>query len=133
MFKSTYIFIILLCFGFCNAQTAKTINKIKKDYQNCLDKGDNMKKCSYGYLHKSDSLLNVVYNKVKLKLNSTQKAKLKKEQLAWLKKRDAYFDKVIKSTLNGEEGLIGDDLRMVIADKEADFVFDRVEELIRRL
>ncbi|MEO5776524.1 MAG: lysozyme inhibitor LprI family protein [Flavobacterium sp.] len=92
-----------------------------------------MKKCSYGYLHKSDSLLNVVYNKVKLKLNSTQKAKLKKEQLAWLKKRDAYFDKVIKSTLNGEEGLIGDDLRMVIADKEADFVFDRVEELIRRL
>ncbi|QBZ96960.1 hypothetical protein GS03_00445 [Flavobacterium sangjuense] len=122
-----------MCFGFCQSQTIKTLNKIKTDHQSCLDKGDYMLGCSLDYYKKTDSLLNVVYNKIRLKLNTTEKRKFKNEQLGWLKKKDSYFRKVEKNTKNEVGDIIGSDLRMIITDKEADFVFDRVEELIKRL
>ena len=109
------------------------MGQIKTDHQNCLDTNPYMLGCSYEYYKKTDSLLNVVYNKIRLKLDANQKQVFKKEQLAWLKKRDAHFKKVEKNTKNEVGDIIGNDLKMIITDKEANFVFDRVEELIKRL
>lgn len=92
-----------------------------------------MLRCSQDYNEKSDSLLNVVYNKIRIKLNPEQKGKLKKEQLAWLKKRNVYFNKVYKEVENQLGNTTSQDSRMIIADKEAEFVFKRVEELLKRL
>ena len=133
LFKFVYIGIVVLCFGFCQSQTITTLNKIKRDHQNCLDKGGYMLGCSLDYYKKTDSLLNVVYTKIRLKLNPTKRVKFKNEQLGWLKKRDLYFRKVEKNTKNEVGEIIGNDLRMIITDKEADFVFYRVEELVKRL
>ncbi|MFM2192029.1 MAG: hypothetical protein RLZZ118_986 [Bacteroidota bacterium] len=131
--KSIIIILITLSFN-CNSQTIKTIENIELAHQNCLDKGGYMKGCSVEYYNQADSLLNVVYKKLKLKLSAEEQLKLKKEQLEWLKKRDKYFQKVYseeKNFGNWREG--SNDFDMVIFDQKAKFVFERVKVLIKKL
>ncbi|OMQ13201.1 hypothetical protein BXU01_01595 [[Flexibacter] sp. ATCC 35103] len=118
----------------CNAQTIETINKLKNTYHRCLDGGSGMKDCSIEYYNQSDSLLNVSYKNLKLKLSSKEQSKLKKEQLDWLKKRDAYFEKVYSDTKKEGHFIEGSsDFDMVVFDEKANYVFARVKELIKRI
>ncbi|CAD0004516.1 lysozyme inhibitor LprI family protein [Flavobacterium chungangense] len=130
--KSITIILIILSFN-CNSQTLKTIEKIESSYQICLDKGDNMKGCSVEYYKKSDSLLNVAYKKLKQKLSIEKQSSLKTEQLEWLKKRDKYFQKVYSETKKEGDFIEGsNDFDMIVIDKKAEFVFERVKLLIKR-
>ncbi|WP_158980932.1 MULTISPECIES: lysozyme inhibitor LprI family protein [unclassified Flavobacterium] len=128
------IIIILITLSFnCNSQTLKTIEKIELTHQNCLDKGEYMKGCSVEYYNQADSLLNVVYKKLKLKLSAEEQSKLKKEQLEWLKKRDKYFQKVYsEEKKSGDFNEGSNDFDMIIIDQKAEFVFERVKVLIKR-
>lgn len=76
-----------------SSQTLKTIENMLIQYQSCLDTGNAMPRCSTEHYVKTDSLLNVVYNKLLKKYNSVEKKNLKKEQIKWLAKRDLYFKK----------------------------------------
>jgi uncharacterized protein YecT (DUF1311 family) len=130
--KSIIIIFITLSFN-CNSQTLKTIEKIETSYQNCLDKGDNMKGCSVEYYKKADSLLNVACKKLKLKLSIEEQSSLKAEQLEWLKKRDKYFQKAYSETKKEGDFIEGsNDFDMIVIDKKAEFVFERVKVLIKR-
>ena len=130
--KSITIILIIISFN-CNSQTLKTIEKIESSYINCLDKGDNMKGCSVEYYKKADSLLNVAYEKLRLKLSVEEQSSLKTEQLEWLKKRDKYFQKVYSETKKEGDFIEGsNDFDMIVIDKKAEFVFERVKVLIKR-
>jgi uncharacterized protein YecT (DUF1311 family) len=130
--KSITIILIIISFN-CNSQTLKTIEKIESSYQNCLDKGDNMKGCSDEYYKKADSLLNVAYKKLRLKISVEEQSSLKTEQLEWLKKRDKYFQKVYSETKKEGDFIEGsNDFDMIVIDKKAEFVFERVKVLIKR-
>lgn len=130
--KSITIILIVLSFN-CNSQTLKTIEKIESSYQNCLDKGDNMKGCAVEHYKKADSLLNVAYKKLKLKLNVEEQSILKTEQLKWLKNRDKYFQKVHPETKKeGNFGEGSNDFDMIVIYKKAEFVFARVKALTKR-
>ncbi|WP_278251848.1 lysozyme inhibitor LprI family protein [Sabulibacter ruber] len=90
--------------------------------------------CSQLYYSQMDSLLNVVYNKLRRPLDPSGKAALKNEQLKWLGKRDAYFKKVDKEyAAENSNGFAGNDSRMIAIDDKAQFVRKRVEELIKKL
>lgn len=126
---------LFILFSFhCTAQTMKTVTKLEIAHQDCLDTGIGMKNCSITYYYQSDSLLNLAYKNLRLKLSSQEKSKLRTEQLGWLKKRDQYFRKVYIDTKKEgyfEEG--SSDFDMVIFDLKADYVFVRVKELIKRI
>lgn len=132
--KKSSIIIILLSVVFignkCYGQTVKTIDVLEKSYQGCLDKGINMLGCSELYYHQMDSMLNVVYKKLRKQMSPSQGAKLKVEQLKWLSKRDQYFKNI---TLYEEGVLEKEDREMVVIDKKADFVKERIIELIKKL
>lgn len=131
--KTLLLLLILFSFN-CNSQTLKTVDKIQSSYQRCLDNGIAMKNCSIHYYNQSDSLLNVVYKKLRQKSNTDEQSKLKKEQLEWLKKRDKYFQKVYSDTKKEGDFIEGSsDFDMVVFDEKADFVFERVIELIKRI
>lgn len=131
--KSVLLFFILLAFH-SNAQTIETVNKFKTSYQHCLDNGSGMKNCAIEYYNQSDSLLNVSYKNLKLKLSSKEQSKLKKEQLEWIKQRDKYFEKVYADTKKEGHFIEGSsDFDMVVFDEKAKFVFIRVKELIKRI
>lgn len=131
--KSAFVFFILIAFQ-CNAQTMETVNKLRNDYQTCLNSGSGMKNCSIEYYNQSDSLLNVAYKNLKLKLSSKEQSRLKKEQLDWVKKRDLYFEKVYSDTKKEGHFIEGSsDFDMVVFDEKANYVFTRVKELIKRI
>jgi uncharacterized protein YecT (DUF1311 family) len=134
MIQKTILLLFILVSFHSNSQTLKTVAKLETAHQKCLDTGIGMRNCSYKYLNQSDSLLNVAYKNLRLKLTSEEKEKLKKEQLIWLKKRDQYFKKAYSDTKRKgyfEEGSL--DFDMVVFDLQADYVFVRVKELIKRL
>ncbi|MFH7005565.1 lysozyme inhibitor LprI family protein [Flavobacterium bizetiae] len=131
--KSAFVFFIFVAFQ-CNAQTMETVNKLRNDYQTCLNSGSGMKNCSIEYYNQSDSLLNVAYKNLKLKLSSKEQSRLKKEQLDWVKKRDLYFEKVYSDTKKEGHFIEGSsDFDMVVFDEKANYVFTRVKELIKRI
>ncbi len=116
------------------SQNAKSIEDFEKSYQKCLDEGSNMYGCAHTYFLQTDSLLNVVYKKIRLELSKEEKEKLRTEQLAWLKKRDAYFEKEYsKLKKNNDLEVNSRDFQMIYYDKQGTFVLNRVKELLKRL
>jgi len=131
--KSVLVIVVLFSFH-CNAQTMETVNQLKSSYQHCLNSGNGMKNCSIEYYNQSDSLLNISYKNLKLKLSSKEQSKLKKEQLDWIKKRDLYFEKVYSDTKKEGHFTEGSsDFDMVVFDEKANYIFARVKELIKKL
>lgn len=134
MIQKTILLLFILFSFHSNSQTLKTVSKLETTHQRCLDTGVGMRNCSLKYLNQSDSLLNVAYKNLRLKLSPEEKSELKKEQLIWLKKRDQYFKKAYYDTKKKgyfEEGSL--DFEMVVFDLQADYVFERVKELIKKI
>ncbi|MGH2664619.1 lysozyme inhibitor LprI family protein [Flavobacterium sp.] len=116
------------------SQTLKTVKELEKANQDCLDQGKNMLGCSRDYYEQMDALLNKVYNKLRTSLTAEEKAKLKKEQQLWLKKRDKYADEQYDETAELLEGETeSQDFKMIVRHSEAEFVKERVIVLIKRL
>jgi len=112
-------------------QNKQTVDSIQSFYQDCLDKGQFMSSCSKSYYRKMDSLLIVVYNKLRFNIDSIEKAQLRKEQREWLLKRNNYFKKIQNEYKKDKQGasMPQDDI-MEMYDKYAMFVQERVLYLI---
>ena len=126
--------IILIGFLFVSyaafSQTKETIDRMDSSEQSCLDSGVYMLGCADTYYAEMDSMLNLVYKKLRMKCDSSQRAALKAEQLKWLSDRDKYFKKVRTQSFGD---MTGQDKEMAITDKYAQFVRERVLVLIKRL
>lgn len=123
----TFIFIGVVN---CHAQDIKSLEAMETSYQSCLDKGQNMIDCSRSYYKKIDSVLNLVYKNVQSRNSNNQKLLLKTEQIKWLSTRDRFF-----KNINKDPELIGlgsVDREMVIIDKKAEFVKDRIIFLLKK-
>jgi uncharacterized protein YecT (DUF1311 family) len=132
--KKTLVFYFLI-FSFClNAQTFDEVKACKLKYQNCLDSGLDMKICAITFYNEADVLLNLSYKKLKLQLNISQKRKLLNEQRNWLKNRDKYFEEAFEEAKNDNGGsTLSDDFKMMYFDKKAEFVIERVKELLSKI
>ncbi len=133
MIKKLLVFTIITL-NICGySQTLKKIVEIENKYQECLDSGIGMKNCAINFYSTSDSLLNVTYKNYKIKLNALEQNKLKSEQRIWLKKRNNYFEKAYKETVEeyGNEPE-SNDFKMILYNKQADFVILRVKEFINK-
>ncbi len=125
---------ILFCLsGF--SQTPKTVDSLEAQLQACLDKGQFMLGCADWFYSQMDALLNVEYKKLRAKCDSVQKVNLKSDQLKWLIARDKQFkfnrQKVHKEAKKGGyDG--GQDEEMILIEKNAMFLRERVIELINK-
>jgi uncharacterized protein YecT (DUF1311 family) len=133
MSKKIIVIFILTFNLYGYSQTLKKVEELENKYQKCLDKGDAMKKCSVDFYATSDSLLNVAYKNLRIKLNATEQNNLKIEQQKWLKNRDTYFKKAFIEAKNDNNGETqGEDFQMFYFDKKSTFVMNRVKELITK-
>ncbi len=129
--------IVFLLLFICNitgfSQTMEDVEALKEEHQECLDLGENLVDCSVTYNDKTNALFDKVFRRVRERSTPTEKKVLKDNQFLWLKKKTTYFDKVYKNAaaeLGTEEG---DDFRMMVNAKKADFVNERIIELIKQL
>lgn len=131
MNKKHLFFLLFLINLSLYSQENKTIQKLDTELQSCLDNTqNNMLNCTLEYYNKIDEQLNIIYKKVRAKLNKPEQEKLKSQQLVWLKKRDLYFKKVAAKTssdLDGDNS--SQDYRMICTHKNALFVKDKIIEL----
>jgi uncharacterized protein YecT (DUF1311 family) len=90
------IIIIIAAFtSSANAQIDKAIATVDEAFHNCVANYKNdLLDCSHEYYDRLDSLLNLVYKQERAKLTSLGKDQLRKSQLAWLKRRDQFFQTV---------------------------------------
>jgi uncharacterized protein YecT (DUF1311 family) len=111
--KTFTFFALLLLSGFAIAQ-------------NCDDKTSTIDivDCHTKTYEGLDAQLNQVYAQAMKSLNTSQQAKLKLAQRAWLSFRDASFTFVIE--MNKDSGSYGN---IVISDYKAKFVEKRIKEL----
>jgi uncharacterized protein YecT (DUF1311 family) len=131
----TRIFITMLSTFFigiqCSGQTVKTMDSLEESYQICLDKGANMLACSQVYYQQMDTMLNLVNKRLYKNLSASQRSALKSQQLKWLSRRDQYFKNI---PLEPEEKILEkEDREMVVTDRRAGFVKERVIELLKML
>lgn len=82
------------------AQSTLSIDKISKEYQNCLDKGVGMTNCAGYFVFKMDSLLNSFYKNLRSNCDSIQIENLKDEQQTWLEKKYKKFKQNKKQAIN---------------------------------
>ncbi len=110
--------------------TPAYLDRLAVTHQACLDSGARMLDCAIEYYATMDSLLNVVYRKLRAGLTTEQKEALRKEQLAWIRRRDALGAQAQRE--NARHGLIGADASMVVYDRQAVFIDKRIRELLKR-
>jgi uncharacterized protein YecT (DUF1311 family) len=133
------LFLLLTCFvclrGF--SQTPQTLDSLEQAYQKRLDTGIDMYGETYHFYVQTDSMLNLVYNKLRKSCDSLQKENLRDEQLVWLKERDAEFWEHLKKfkTRNpeaepGQPGSLDD--AMIMYESYAHVVLQRVYELLKK-
>jgi len=136
------IFIILICFsltipGYAGngdklAQISMQINAMEKACQSCIDAGSyNFISCETTFYKQMDSLLNDIYKQLSFQMDSAQFEKLKIDQRAWLKKRDAYAKN--KDTEIGSSGAGVETDQALAIHQKALFEKERVIELLKAL
>ena len=110
-----------------NAQIDAVV-KLDEVYEDCLA-GKDMYACAVTYYDSMDSLLNVVYKKLRSKLDDDEKAKLKTDEIKWIKEKEKKF-KEINDNIDPEGGR---DELLFAKDKKTKFIRDRVIYLINQL
>ncbi|PXY02340.1 hypothetical protein DF185_06745 [Marinifilum breve] len=138
MNKLAYLILVTLIIG-CSSSIAddyrKTLDSLEKQHQTELNKGERMMHLEKEYELVMDSMLNIVYKDLMLKLNETEKKNLRTEQREWIKKRDVEFKKLWKSIdeMITEIGFAPQDERMFVYSQKANFVRNRVLELVDKI
>jgi uncharacterized protein YecT (DUF1311 family) len=135
MIKKYYMVLCLLFFmgqSVC-AQTQRTIDSIEKQEKSCLENGYKQIKCVTVFKQKMDSLMALVYKGLYEGSDPVQQISLREDQSAWLGKQKA-FDQKTDDQYNLEvaEKDFSEVAVMMSLSEKADFVRDRVKELVRR-
>ena len=131
--KKIVFLILFLCSITGFTQTISDVEALKAEHSECLDSGENIIACSVAYYDKTNELFDKVFRRVRERATPTERKILKDNQLLWLKKKTAYFDKVYKDAaaeLGTDEG---DEFRMMVNAKKADYINQRTLELMKQL
>jgi uncharacterized protein YecT (DUF1311 family) len=115
------------------AQSSQDIMRLEKEEKSCLDLAPRNVKCVTVFKHQMDSMLAVTYKAIQKKSNEKERSILEKEQKDWLQKQkifDAETDN--QYSLEVAEKDFSEMASMMALSEKADFVRDRVKELVKR-
>lgn len=112
------------------AQIRADITTMENTRQKCINEGRGSVDCEQIFYNEMDSILNVVYKRLKKQMDISEFNKLKADQIAWLKKRDTYAGKQDKEAPTGAGIEVG---KSFAIRQDAFFVEDRIKELLNKL
>jgi uncharacterized protein YecT (DUF1311 family) len=127
--KAKRIIVIGLCFistkGF--SQSVKDLDILDSISQTCADTAQNVLACEFLHYKQMDSILNVVYKKVKASNTIQDFDKIKNDQKAWLITRDKEFKKI---DLEKDCDVSPDICQSLKLSRKTDVVRKRIEVLL---
>lgn len=106
------------------------LSKLEQEYQQCQSKSNNLLGCSQQYYQQLEGLLQAVQKDAGASLKANQKAAFKSAQSAWNQKKTTYFRELPASIKADNEDLAGPELQAAIIDKKAEFLVERINELM---
>ncbi|MGN6568966.1 MAG: lysozyme inhibitor LprI family protein [Flavipsychrobacter sp.] len=127
--------VILLAFksfGQSSLALSNIITQAQTECQACVDAGtNNFVDCENRHRKTVDSVLNIVYGMLKKQMDPNSFAVLKKDELAWIKKRDQYIHKEAIDQQGDDAGIEAN--QALLIHKEALFTAERANYLIAKL
>jgi uncharacterized protein YecT (DUF1311 family) len=107
---------------------------MERTYKDCLKAKVDTSNCGKTFLHQMDSMLNVVYEKVRIQLSTPDVIVYMKEQQNWVKKKDTFFKKQDENFVyNLQEGIWLSSMIWLVYENKADFIKKRVVSLAKKL
>lgn len=131
-FLSVFVYCTALNAG---AQTAKeSFKELEQQHKDCEKFKADSVNCHKLYLQQLDSMLLIVFEKVKVNLSADQKAKVIKEQLSWSAQKNTFFKKQDENFVyNIQEGIWTKDMIKVTYATKSDFVRKRIQSLLKQV
>ena len=125
------IVLILLCLisTNCYSQSLKDVERVEINAQNCADTTNDVIACEKLHYKQMDSMLNLVYKKLKIINKEEDFKKIKSDQIQWLSLRDKEFKKI-----DGEKdcNVSTDVCQALLISRKTWVVQQRVEILIKK-
>ncbi|MFN8237421.1 MAG: hypothetical protein U0T77_04560 [Chitinophagales bacterium] len=130
-----YSVIFLIAAMNAGAQTAKeSFQALEQQHKECEKFKADSVNCHKVYLQQLDSMLLIVFEKVKVNLPAEQKAKVIKEQLSWSAQKNSFFKKQDENFVyNLQEGIWTKDMIKVTYATKSDFVRKRIQSLLKQV
>ena len=129
IFTSLLFFILL-----CTYAQSEVIAEMESDHKVCLQIKPDSIACSRNYFFQTDSMLDIIFNKVKTEIPSDEQMQLMKEQLSWAGKKNAYFSKQdINFAYNIKEGTWKKEMIRFVYENKGDFILKRIKILLKKL
>lgn len=125
---------LFLCNNYVHAQLTKSIDEMEVQYKECQRAKPDSTVCSRLYLSQMDSMLTVVFEKLKAQLSSEEKLALVKDQASWTEKKGKFFKKEDENFVyNLKEGIWTKDMIRFSYQAKASFVLKRIKTLLKQL
>ncbi|MBK9328057.1 MAG: hypothetical protein IPM95_01835 [Sphingobacteriales bacterium] len=132
-----YFLLIFLFFSAIDtgAQTAReSFKALEQQHKECEKFKADSVNCHRIYLQQLDSIMLIVFEKVKVNLPSEQKAKIIKEQLSWSAQKNSFFKKQDENFVyNLQEGIWTKDMIRITYATKSDFVRKRLLTLLKQV
>ncbi len=126
--------LLFLCNIHVHAQLSKSIDEIEVQYKDCQRAKPDSTVCSRLYLSQIDSMLTVVFEKLKSQLSSEEKLSLLKDQASWSEKKGKFFKKEDENFVyNLKEGIWTKDMIRFSYQAKTAFVLKRIKTLLKQL
>ncbi len=117
------------------AQSVKeSFKELEQQHKECEKLRADSVNCHKVYLQQLDSMMLIVFEKVKVDLSPEQKAKVIKEQLSWSAQKNSFFKKQDENFVyNIQEGIWTKDMIKVTYASKSDFVRKRLLSLLKHV
>lgn len=116
------------------AQSEADLGRFEKEEKDCLDASRSKMNCVLLFKRQMDSLLSLAYNAVLKKSNGKEKAAFERGQLDWLHQQKIFNAKTDDQySLEVAEKDFSETAAVNALSEKADFVRDRVRELLRKI
>ncbi len=127
-FNRILFFIFLLPACFAVAQPSAAIQKYDSIHNACMYNTSNALSCSRRYAKQVDSMLQVVYRMVRVRLDTSVRKNLNAEEAKWIKERDEY----LTIQAHNDEDLDENSRNVDMTEKRASYDRRRLAELLKR-
>jgi len=119
---------------FMNGQASQDIASLDAAYKSCMQAGTDSSACGRNYLRQMDSILTVVYEKVRVQSSAKEKVDLLNDQKSWLGKKSEFYKKQDENfTFHLQDGSWKKDMIWLVYQNKADFLRKRALQLAKQL
>lgn len=117
-----------------NAQLAQTIEQMEAANKECLHIKPDSGYCSKLFHEQMDSMVVVVFEKVKKQAAPSEQKKIIEEQISWAKKKGEFCKKQDETFVyNLQEGTWKKDMIRITYQQKAEYVLKRIKALLKQL